>query len=103
MCLSGAVGVFKEGVDGSFCIPPDMSGEQVENRGREQLKTKQLHVVSLLSFVLFGWLPVCLWTQIPSEYINLFPCSFSAMSDHFLQEAASRISDLFSPSLTAFS
>lgn len=32
ICLSGAVGVFKEDLDGSFHIPPDMSGEQVENR-----------------------------------------------------------------------
>lgn len=32
MRLSGAVGVFKEGADGSFHIPPDTSGEQVENK-----------------------------------------------------------------------
>lgn len=33
MCLSGAVAVSKEGVDGSFCIPPDMSREQVRKQG----------------------------------------------------------------------
>lgn len=53
MCLLAAAGVFKEEVDGSFWIPPGMSGGQVEKRGREQLKAKRLHV-SLLGFVLFG-------------------------------------------------
>lgn len=93
MFLSGAVAVSKEGVDGSFCIPPDMSREQVENR-EGTVKDKPIMCCFFAQFFLFGWLLVCLGTQIPSEYTHVFPCSFSAMLGPFVQEAASGISDL---------
>lgn len=54
MCLSGAVEVSKEVVNGSFCIVLVCVWET----GREQLKTQGLHVLSLPSFCLVRMITV---------------------------------------------